>query len=75
MDTAAEQSAKRFGQNLRRARKKAHLTQEALAEACGVHSTEIGRLERGVRDPRLSTVAKVARGLKVKPAKLFEGIE
>jgi transcriptional regulator with XRE-family HTH domain len=50
------------------------MSQEDLSAACGMHSTEIGRLERGVREPRLSTIVRLARGLKVAPADLLEGI-
>jgi transcriptional regulator with XRE-family HTH domain len=39
-----------------------------------MHFVEIGRLERGTRDLRISTLAKVARGLKVPASKLVKGI-
>ena len=69
MDPAA-----RLAANIRRHRLKAGLTQEALQQATGVHMTEISRLERGVRDPRLTTIVRVARGLGVSAAELVKGV-
>jgi transcriptional regulator with XRE-family HTH domain len=65
---------KRLGANVRRLRLASGLTQEELAAACDLHPTEIGRIERGERDLRLSTVVRVARGLEVAPTALFEGL-
>ena len=50
------------------------LTQEALAERCDMSPVEVGRAERGVRDLRISTVAKFARGLGVPASDLLRGI-
>lgn len=66
--------AQQFAVNLRRARDDAGLSQEELSERSGLHSTEISRLERGVREPRLGTIVRVARGLGVAPADLLAGI-
>ena len=65
----------RFAANLRRQRLAKGLSQEQLAEKTGVHPSEVSRLERAVRDPRLSTIVKVARGLGVSAAKLVAGIK
>lgn len=65
-----------FGQNLRRIRERADLSQEALATlAGGLHRTEISLLERGEREPRLSTVVLLARALDVKVATLLKGLD
>ena len=64
----------RFASNLRRHRAAAKLSQEQLAEKSGLHPTEISRLERAVRDPRLSTISRVARGLGVGADQLVTGI-
>lgn len=50
------------------------LSQEALGHACGLHPTEISRLERAARDPRLATIIRLARALEVTPAELLTGI-
>jgi transcriptional regulator with XRE-family HTH domain len=62
------------GENIRAIRKRADLTQEALAERSGMHMVEIGRAERGVRDMRVSTVAKIAAGLEVPAFELLRGV-
>jgi transcriptional regulator with XRE-family HTH domain len=60
-----------FGRNLRRAREQAGLTQEEVAERSGVHSTEISRMERGMRDPRVSTLERLAKALEISPGDLL----
>ena len=64
----------RFASNLRRYRKAAKLTQEQLAAKTELHPTEISRLERGVRNPRLATIVRLARGLGVGAEQLVAGI-
>lgn len=63
---------KQLGDNIRRLRLKQELTQEDLAHACDLHPTEIGRIERGERDLRLSTIMRVSRGLGVPPSVLLD---
>ena len=63
-----------FARNVRRERKRKGLSQERLAAACRLHRTEISLLERGAREPRLSTIVRVARALELPPAALLEGI-
>ena len=57
-----------------RHRRRLKLTQEALAELCDMHTVEVGRAERGVRDLRISTVAKFARGLGIPASELLRGV-
>lgn len=66
--------AKQFGDNLRRARKRADLSQEDLAWGASLHRTEISHLERGLRIARVDTVAKLAGTLEIDPGTLFAGI-
>lgn len=73
-DESLSSQRQRFAENVRVAREKAGLTQEQLAWAAGLHQTEIARIESGRRNPGLDTVFKVARGLELAPAELFEGI-
>jgi transcriptional regulator with XRE-family HTH domain len=63
-----------FGRNLRTRRQEHGLSQEALAEASGLHRTEVSLLERGGREPRLSTIVRLARALRVEAAALLDGI-
>jgi len=51
--------------NLRRLRKERCWSQEMLAHFAGLHPTEVSRLERGLREPRLRTVMQVASALRV----------
>ena len=72
MATAREQ----FAENLRRARDRAGLSQEALADACDLHRTEISLLERSKRSPRLETIVILAQGLGLSDAcELIRGIK
>jgi transcriptional regulator with XRE-family HTH domain len=64
-----------FATNLRKLRTDRALSQEGLGHKAGIHRTEVSLLERGERDPRLSTVVRLGRALDVPPAKLLDGIE
>ena len=64
----------RFAANLRRIRTDAGMSQEQLAGRTGLHPTEISRLERAVREPRLGTIVRLARGLDVGVDRLVSGI-
>lgn len=63
-----------FGTNLRRLRTAAGLTQMELSNRSGLDMAEISRLERGLKDPRLSTVVRLAAGLQTDPSELVRGI-
>jgi transcriptional regulator with XRE-family HTH domain len=63
-----------FGENLRRARRNAGLSQEALGERASLHRTEVGLLERGARVPQLDTIIKLAGGLSISPSELVRGM-
>jgi transcriptional regulator with XRE-family HTH domain len=56
-------SEKRLGLELRRIREERGLTVEGLAEKSGVSVTTIRVVERGAREARGDTVAKLARPL------------
>ncbi|HEY3758625.1 MAG TPA: helix-turn-helix transcriptional regulator [Solirubrobacteraceae bacterium] len=72
---SVEEIRKQFAENLRTAREKSGLSQEALAEACDLHRTEISLLERCKRSPRLETLVILARGLGLAtPGELLKGI-
>ena len=68
------QTLDRFAANLKRCRKRAGMSQEALGYECGLHRTEISLLERSGRAPRLWTIVQLARGLKITAAELLDGI-
>ena len=61
-----------FGRNLRRRRIHRQLSQEKLAEISGLHRTYISGLERGIRNPSISIVARLADALKIEPSELLD---
>ena len=73
-DRSVTDAPSRFAANLRRHRLAAGLSQEALGFRSHLHRTEISLLERGERDPRLSTVVRLAEGLGVAPATLLQDL-
>lgn len=63
----------KFGKNLRALREKRGLTQEKLAELVGIDYKYIQKIE-GKNPPniKLETIEKLAKTLKVDPAKLLK---
>ena len=62
----------RFGRVVRNLRESAELSQEELADRASVHRTYIGGIERGERNPTLTTIHKIAKALGVRPQRLLE---
>jgi len=60
-----------LGREIRRRRQALGMTLPALAEATGITPNYIGAIELGRRDPGLSAVLKLARGLRVTPGELL----
>lgn len=63
-----------FSQRLRDLRHERGLSQDDLSRRTGIHTTAIGRLENGRREPRLTTILRLADGLGVAPGTLLEGV-
>lgn len=61
-----------FGKHLRILRESNNLTQEDLAAKCDIPLSQVGRMERGVRSPTLSTLLILADGLGVDPKLLLD---
>ena len=61
-----------FGARIAELRKQLNISQEELAERCGVHRTYIGSIERGEKSPTLNTIVKFAKGLNVELVDLFK---
>ncbi len=66
--------ARRFGDNLRRVRRREGLSQEELAVRASLHRTEIGKLENTERVPRIDTLVQLAGAMAVPPGELLDGI-
>ena len=60
-----------FGENFRRFRTQARLSQEAVAVRMGVDRAHVSSMERGQRNVTLSTMWLAAQALGVKPADLL----
>jgi transcriptional regulator with XRE-family HTH domain len=75
MPADSQNPSAKFAANVGRIRKRRGLTQEQLGWAAGLHQTAVARIESGERRPTLETVLKLAAGLEVPPAELFDGIE
>jgi transcriptional regulator with XRE-family HTH domain len=67
----AKFSAPYFGERLRVLREARGMSQNALAEASGLHRTHISLIETNQRSVRLETIHKLARALDVSPSDLL----
>jgi len=63
-----------FARNLRKERQRLNLSQEALGFLCNLNTSEISRLERFQRDPRLATIVKLAIALEISASELLRGV-
>lgn len=64
-----------FGQAIREARGQRALSQEALADRCGLDRTYIGGIERGERNPSLTNILRIADALQISPSALLARAE
>lgn len=55
----------KFSQKVKQARSELNLTHEQLGEMCGISRRTIFSYEQGEREPRASTLLKLAKALKV----------
>jgi transcriptional regulator with XRE-family HTH domain len=69
-----EHSLQRFGTNVRQARLDRGWTQEDLAHETGLATVQVSRIERGVREIRLTTLIRLLDGLDVPADKLLNGL-
>jgi len=61
-----------IGMNIKQVRKAKKMTIEQLAFSAEVSKTGLCYIERGVSDPRLSTLEKIAEGLNIELLALLE---
>jgi transcriptional regulator with XRE-family HTH domain len=64
-----------LGQNVRTRREVRALTQEKLAEKAGLDPTYISGIERGLRNPGIKNVARLAKALGLSTAELCQGVD
>jgi transcriptional regulator with XRE-family HTH domain len=65
----------KLGLNVRTRREARELTQETLAERAGLDPTYISGIERGLRNPGIKNVAKLAKALGFTTAELCKGVD
>ena len=63
--------SQQLGKNIKKARIKAELTQEEVAEKAGVHVSYYSRIERGVVNPSYEVLDNIRKVLKMSPADIF----
>ena len=63
---------RRVGLNVKRFRAESGLSQEDLAFECGLHRTYISGVERGLPNPTVLVLEKIAEGLKIQAGRLLE---
>jgi len=61
-----------FGRHIAELRRRAGLSQEALAFESGLARSYLGGVERGQRNISLINICRLAEALQVRPSRLFE---
>jgi transcriptional regulator with XRE-family HTH domain len=61
-----------LAKNMRRLRAERRLSQEALANECGINRTYLSGVERSERNVSIDNIARIARGLQVDPWRLLK---
>jgi transcriptional regulator with XRE-family HTH domain len=64
-----------FGRVLRQLRKEAGLTQEQLALAAGIERNYVSLIERGINQPALKVIFKLADALGTTPSEILRHVE
>jgi transcriptional regulator with XRE-family HTH domain len=71
----ADQVSAAFGQVLRELRQGRGISQEDLALSADVDRTFVSQMERGIRQPTITTLVKLARALDCQPSTLVVRME
>lgn len=75
MNRAEQRILNKVGANLRAERARLGMTQEAVAQRAGMHTTQVARMERAETDTGVAKFVRVAQALRIDPGVLFQGIE
>ncbi len=67
-----QEESKKLGNNLKTIRTAKNITQSELAELIGVDKSFVSNIENGKNNPTLSTIASLAKALKVSVDELFK---
>ena len=65
---------RRLGLNLKKLREEQGFSQESFANHCGLHRTYISGVERGVRNPTVVVLEKIAKALKIRSGQLLDDV-
>ena len=69
------QDLHKFGGNLLAIRESQKFSQEQLADLANMHRTYLSGIERGIRNPSLHNILRLARALNVDLSDLLEGLK
>ena len=72
---AGEDLTRRFGALVRQLRLEKGMSQERLAELCGLHRNYVGAIERAERTPSILKADKLAKALGLNLSGLFLELE
>lgn len=64
-----------YGKAIRLIRQRQQISQEELADLCGLHRTYISDVELGKRNVSLENIGKIAKALGVTLSELFNEVE
>jgi len=64
-----------FGRVLQQLRKEQGVSQQELADNCDIERAYISRLERGLYQPSITIVFKIAEYFEMKPAELIDKVD
>lgn len=64
-----------YGKAIRSIRQNKKISQEELAERCGLHRTYVSDVELGKRNVSLENIDKIARALQIKKSEVFIEVE
>jgi transcriptional regulator with XRE-family HTH domain len=68
------EATRELGRRIRAQREAIGKSQERLADACGLHWTFVGQVERGRRNLSFHNLLRLAAGLEIDPAELVRGL-
>ena len=74
MPDPSSEASRILGERIRTERLKLGLSQDDVANLAGMHSSNYGKLERGIGNPVLHTIVKLGVGLGVDPAIFVAGL-
>lgn len=72
---SASDAAVLFGERVKARRIEVGISQEDAAALAEIHVSNYGKIERGLNNPTLHTILRIATAINIDPAKLVEGLD